>query len=276
MIVLVFYLIAIGWSWLFLWAEYLVTGGNGYGSVLRFMASLGPLLAAIVVTVGNGGRDGLRQFLKRATRLPCNWYWYPIALLGYLPIPLAAIELHVWMGDPRPLVTADTFEFLPMVLPIMLLDGPINEEPGWRGFALPYLQLRHSALRASLLVGIPWALWHWPLALQRGSLLYQIPFGLFLVQVCALSIVFAWVYNASGGSLLTTILFHGSINTWAALLPTGLPAVHGEHLYLLNVVLTCLVAVGIVLLADPRTLSRFRWHDEHAEDTSPGAPAPGA
>src|SRR5690242_12061032 len=102
MLVLLFYLIAIGWSWLFLWAEYVSTGGSSQGTPLRLVASLGPLLAALVVTAGCGGWPALHEFLGRARRLPRDWYWYPTALLGYLPIPLVAIELHVWMGDPRP------------------------------------------------------------------------------------------------------------------------------------------------------------------------------
>jgi membrane protease YdiL (CAAX protease family) len=254
-----FYALAFGWSWGFLLVEYLSTGGARTGTLWRFVASLGPLLAALVVTARYGGRAGLKDLVGRAFRGPTEPYWYAIALLGYGLVPLGALELHVFLGDPRPKVTADALEFLPLMIPFILLDGPLNEELGWRGVALSHLQLHHSALAASVFVGILWALWHWPLALLPGTLLYQVPFVLYLVHVCALSILFAWLYNASGGSLLLTILFHGSVNTWSTVIPTGLPAVAGEHLYLLNVALVCLVAVVVILLADVRTLARPHW-----------------
>jgi uncharacterized protein len=254
-----YYALAFAWTWLFLLAAYLSREGAGAEALWRFVASLGPLVAALLVTTRYSGRAGLRGLLGRAVHGPPAPYWYAIAVLGYGLVPLGALELHVLLGDPRPAVTADALEFLPLMFPFILLDGPLNEEIGWRGVALTRLQLHHSALAASICVGIAWALWHWPLVFWPGTLLYHVPFLLYLVQVCALSIIFAWLYNATGGSLLVTILFHGSVNTWSTLIPTGLPAVAGDHLYVLNVALVCLAAVLVVLLADVQTLARPRW-----------------
>jgi membrane protease YdiL (CAAX protease family) len=254
-----YYLLAFAWSWLFLLAEYLSTGGAGTGWPLRFVASLGPLLAALVVTAGYGGRAGLRGLFGQASHSSPELYWYAIALLGYGLVPLGALELHVLLGDPRPAVTADALEFLPLLFPLILLDGPLNEEFGWRGVVLPRLQLHHSALAASVFVGVTWALWHWPLVFFPSTMLYHVPFVLYLVQICALSIIFTWLYNSTGGSLLIAILFHGSVNTWNTLIPSGLPAVAGDHLYLLNVSLVCLAALIVILLVDVRTLTRHRW-----------------
>ena len=254
-----YYLLTFGWTWLFLFTERVGPGNAGIGLALRFMASLGPLVGALVVTARAGGRAGLRDLLRRAVRGPPEWYWYALAVLGYGVVPLGALGLHILLGYPRPAVSADMLEFLPLMFPFMLLDGPLNEEFGWRGVALARLQRHCSALAASVFVGISWALWHWPLAFLPGTLLYRVPFVLYVVQVCALSILFAWLYNASGGSLLLTILFHASVNTWSTLLPTGLPAVSGEHLYALNVALVCLAAVILTLLVDVQTLTRARW-----------------
>jgi hypothetical protein len=254
-----FYALAFSWTWLILLAEPIYLGDSATATPWRFVAGLGPLVAALIVTAWVGGWAAVGGLLGRAFHGPAAPGWYLVALLGYGVVPLGALALHVLLGDPWPTVTADALEFLPFVFPFILLDGPLSEEFGWRGIALPRLQLGHGALAASIGVGVPWALWHWPLVFMPGTLLHQVPFLLYLIQVCALSVLFAWLYNASGGSLLLTILFHGSVNTWNTILPTGLPAVNGEHLYLLNVVLVCLAAGLVALLADPRTLAQPRW-----------------
>jgi membrane protease YdiL (CAAX protease family) len=93
------------------------------------------------------------------------------------------------------------------------LWGPgLFEEIGWRGFALPYLQQRYSALTSSLIIGLVWALWHVPffvgaIPFPWEDLVFFVP----LVIVC--SIIFTWVYNTTDGSLLAVILLHGAINS---------------------------------------------------------------
>jgi membrane protease YdiL (CAAX protease family) len=100
-----------------------------------------------------------------------------------------------------------------------LYGGPLGEEPGWRGFALPRLQAVLSPLLASVVVGLGWAAWHLPLQL-RGA--YEESMGLgswgvvtrFASQV-AVSVIFTWVFNRSGGSLLVVVILHTSLNNTA-------------------------------------------------------------
>ncbi len=88
------------------------------------------------------------------------------------------------------------------------------EEVGWRGYALPSLQEEYGALVSSLLVGVLWALWHWPFFVVKDSAMYENYHGFFWFVLATLfgSVTYAWLYNSTRGSLLTVSLFHASTN----------------------------------------------------------------
>jgi uncharacterized protein len=131
------------------------------------------------------------------------------------------------------------------------------EEIGWRGYATPRLQARHTALTAALVVGIVSAFWHLPKALTVGSG-QDYPFWLFVIDTLAKAIVWAWVYNSTGGSLWAVTLLHASVNTSVVFLPV-LPGATGEmRLTAISIGLHCLLAIAVVLVTGPALLTRSR------------------
>jgi membrane protease YdiL (CAAX protease family) len=80
--------------------------------------------------------------------------------------------------------------------------GGAWEEPGWRGYALPSLQAGRSALSASLILGVVWAFWHLPLMVYG-----TIPWS-DIAYVTVVSVVYAWLFNNTNGSVLLAMLFH--------------------------------------------------------------------
>jgi membrane protease YdiL (CAAX protease family) len=95
----------------------------------------------------------------------------------------------------------------------VFLVGGGNEALGWREFALPRLQRSYSAFTASLLIGVCWFAWHLPLFLVAGSSQAGVPVAYYGIAVIALSVVFTWLYNETGGSDLLTMLLHAPVNT---------------------------------------------------------------
>jgi membrane protease YdiL (CAAX protease family) len=95
--------------------------------------------------------------------------------------------------------------------------GPLFEEAGWRGFALPRLQQQRGPLVGTLILGFLWGVWHLPVYLPQdiqadGVVGGLLNFALFVLLTMALAFIFTWVFNNTKGSLLLVILLHGSID----------------------------------------------------------------
>jgi membrane protease YdiL (CAAX protease family) len=130
--------------------------------------------------------------------------------------------------------------------PFNLLGGPLNEEPGWRGFALPRLQARYGPLTASLVLGSLWFLWHAPLFLVHDWL--SVPIWAFGILILCLSVLMTWVVNRSGGGVISAMVTHAVFNSSFPILiglchdlPTRDP---GLTWYLVGVGVTTLIAIG--------------------------------
>ena len=113
----------------------------------------GPALAALIVTAIISGWSGVKALLLRLVQWRVGLRWYVVALL--LPVILwgAAVSLNVLLGAPLPPV-ATLAGWPSLVLGFLLymvfpIGGPLGEESGWRGFALPRLQSKRSALAST-------------------------------------------------------------------------------------------------------------------------------
>ncbi|WP_232662664.1 CPBP family intramembrane glutamic endopeptidase [Pseudonocardia sp. TRM90224] len=224
-----FFVLANAVSWLG-WAPYILSADGlgvlpyrlpellGDTQLLGLMpgAYLGPLTAAFVVTAATEGREGLRQWRSRLVRFRVGWRWYAFTLLVFPAVLIAAtLALPGGLGAFQ----LPGIEFLPMIVAYLVmqcLTSGLAEEPGWRDFALHRMQQRLHPLVATVVLGVLWAIWHFPLFLTawgggaQASVLVQ-----FTLITIGLSIVISWIYNRAGNSLPMVILFHAAFNTVA-------------------------------------------------------------
>ena len=98
----------------------------------------------------------------------------------------------------------------------MAVGANVWEEVGWRAYAMRRLENVMQPWLPALIVGIFWAGWHVPLFLSNWSGMTQIPFGLWALRILATSVIMAWLYNRTGGSLWAVTVFHVGSNVWAA------------------------------------------------------------
>ena len=168
---------------------------------LIVLGGWGPALAAIVVTAWESGRAGARELLLQFRRWRVRPIWYFAALLGPALLGLLALSLSALTGGPIP---AHWFS-LPRARLIGLTVGPWGEELGWRGYAQPQLQQGIGAFWARLVVGTVWSVGHyWPVLTPAGGTLSEFVSAGFLTwwaYELANSVMMAWLYNRTGGSL---------------------------------------------------------------------------
>lgn len=191
---------------------------------LTLLGGMGPAVAAVVVMAVTEGRSGLLWLVRRVIRWRVPLRWYLAALLLPLIGAVAAMTAQWALTGRFPgfmLPQADGPGGLLLgllsafVLQTVLTGG--NEELGWRGYALPALQTRLGAVASSLVLAAIWAVWHLPLFFMAGTFHSQTSFWVFLLFTLPLTLLFTWLSNRTGESILLVMLFHGAFNTTAGL-----------------------------------------------------------
>jgi membrane protease YdiL (CAAX protease family) len=176
----------------------------------------------MLLLVRERGREGLSTLVRDATARAFGARWWVVTLV--LPPALLGAMYAVYRlvgGSHHTTSTVATFSEAGLAalvaVPVMVLvivALAYGEEAGWRGYLLPRLQTRWSALTASLLVGVVWFLWHVPLLFLPGDQNGAMPLPLLAAFVLASAVLYTWLYNNTGGSVLAVTLLHGGLNVW--------------------------------------------------------------
>jgi membrane protease YdiL (CAAX protease family) len=215
----------------------------------------GPAVAAAITAFLAGGKDELLQLLRQLARWRVAGRWY-VAAAG-LPCLLVTVAtgLTVSGGAPPPELGPNPGWFMLLgSFAFTLVTVGLFEELGWRGYALPLLQRDRPALSAALLLGLVWAAWHLPELLSDPT--GQRPPLPFLLMVLAQSVLLAWLYNSSRGSVPICMIFHAAFNTSGALV---FPALLGRDyltLWWTVALLHVLAALVVIAFAGPLRLAR--------------------
>jgi membrane protease YdiL (CAAX protease family) len=193
--------------------------------VQALAGAYGPGIAALIVTAVIGGWAGVKALLSRFLIWRVNGLWVLAALLGMIPLQLIVVGLYALTGGALQSPDYNQVLFLPVAILAALPFGPLGEEPGWRGFALPRFLEQRPALTSGAIVGALRTAWHIPLFLVSGAALPQVTFGWdlpigYLLATVATSILMTWVYQNTKGSLLLMVLFHAGVNSVPAFVTT--------------------------------------------------------
>jgi uncharacterized protein len=232
---------------------------------LFIVAVYAPGISAIIVSGRIEGPAGVRRLLGGLLRWRIGIRWYLAILVG-IPM-LSAIAMLLCAALTRtPLMVDHWYRLFLLgpsgqqivraagagglwsailaILGSFLADpGPLGEELGWRGFALPRLLKDRSALSAGVILGVIWGVWHLPAFILAGTPQNNMSFPLFMIGVVALSVLMTWAFMGTSGSVLAAALIHWTFNTCTDM--TQMP------LALVSVGVLVIAAAVVVAIAGP-------------------------
>ena len=188
---------------------------------IHYLASYGPFLSAVLLTCYSKGFDGIKHLFGKLTKwhIPLECWIFTI-LTPVIPFLFSLGVIRI-TNDSWPDLSAlgqpDYLPWLgfPLTLLLWTLTYGLGEEIGWRGFALPHLQKKYPALSSTIILTFLWGFWHLPAFFYRDTYINMGLFPglpIFLISLFFASMIFTWLYNASNGSLLVVVVFHGLFN----------------------------------------------------------------
>lgn len=250
-------------TWALSFPPTILPTSNPLHAVGGILLHYGPLFAAMIASAVYSDWGAIRLLLRRifVWRFGVQWCLFILfitILVRALAVAINVYILHqeapVFFSAPGSVPSGNPLVLLVPVFISIFFQAGIAEEFGWRGFALPRLQKRYSALVASIILGITWAFWHF-YPLNWPTLLPIAPY--YLILTVSFSIMLTCVFNSTKGSVLATILFHTAANTSDWIIPTTFTAgSSGTNLLILTTAINVAIAIALVTVFGATNLSK--------------------
>jgi len=253
--IIIFFLIALGWSdiiWIFLNPAVQKEFSFNISLNWAWLGLIGPGVAAILVSLYLEKVVGLKKLFKPLLCWRVPWPYYVFVYLGVFLFYCAAswvTLLFQGLSDHKsiywllenvkgPLLNAHGI----WILIELTVIYTVCEELGWRGFALPALANHMNVLFATLLIGMVWTLWHVPLIYLYGAKFTAYSLFIYSLHITSFSIFYSWLYHKADGSLLLVGLLHGATDAFGGFFP-ALAAKIGQGPNVYTVILEVMLAI---------------------------------
>jgi membrane protease YdiL (CAAX protease family) len=228
--------------------------------LLFFLGAYMPSLMGIALTYFYEKGPGLKVLFRRAFSIRVGVLPLLAALVVGPVLYVVATMLYVMAGGNVGAVNYGLLPWIPLVFIVPIIFGPLAEEFGWRGFALPQLDHQNKAIVASLILGVVWALWHAPLFwAATGTSISGFPVtfasvGLFFAMVIGASFLHTWLFNYAKGSVFTAIMLHLSMNACGTITNMLFPEMsleqkYAHYQYFVMAIWVLVAMVGLIRVA---------------------------
>jgi uncharacterized protein len=257
-----FFVITFIWSWL-LWMPFVLAGLGiwDWDENLRSMLSMpfiilgafGPAIGALYSIKTLQGKSAIKPFLQSFLSIRFGWKVWLI-----VPVVIGLAHFLAWY-----LPEFFGYERLPMLLPtifvfpiywmVMIFFGGGQEEIGWRGYIMPYLEAKYGLWTGNTILGVIWAFWHAPLWFIADSFQTYMPFPAFLIGCIGLSYFLSWIIKASNHKPFSALIAHGAFNAFLPVFPSLVMDTEVFQLHFWILELLFLVIGAIALLSINKT-----------------------
>jgi membrane protease YdiL (CAAX protease family) len=207
-------------TWVFYFAIIIfeLNAAEGLGMAFLICGGMAPSLVGVIMALATYGRDGKKEFFRRfyqVKRIGVGWWMF--ILLIFPAIHAVALLITLISCGEMPAmdllrsVIQDPISILPVLALGFFINGAWPEEWGWRGFAIQPLLDRFGFVKANLLLGTIWAVWHLPLFFMPAMGHYQMGFAgfwFFIAQSIGLSMIIALVHLKTQQSILSAMMLH--------------------------------------------------------------------
>ena len=215
--------------------------------------TLAPIAAGLILTYREKGSEGVKRLLKRSFdyKRIANRIWYLPILFLWPVIFILAFWVNTFMGEtaPDPLFPV----FAAPILLVLFFIFALFEEVSWMGYAFGPMENRWHALKASLILGLIWAIWHLPLYILAGQEPLWIA-GQF-ISLIAIRILIVWIFNNTQKSVFAAILFHAVYNVCTITITSFYTGTG----HLITSILILITTIAVILLWDADTLTKFKF-----------------
>lgn len=202
---------------------------------VAFVGIFGPSIAAVITAAIRGGRSEVHALVAKLCRWRVGWFWYALVLITPPAFVWGGVAVFVALGGSVSIASMTWPLSAALILATFVPFGPLGEELGWRGYALPRLDKGLSPLTSSVLLGVIWAAWHapmfWfpPIGLPSRSISSV---GMWAANVVGFSILLSFVARRTRYSVPIAILLHATLNAGPAmgLSSFTIPASSGEEI----------------------------------------------
>jgi uncharacterized protein len=229
----------------------------------------GPFLAAFIMSGATEGKAGVGRLLRQIVLWRVGIQWYLFALVG---IPILAVLGSIVLPGVLTSFQMPPVSWLPSYLVAFVVcffvGGPLGEEPGWRGFALPRLQKQFGPFVGTLILAPIHVLWHLPLFwvpqwnTARETVLDVVWYGL---SGIAMTVVFTWLFNNTKGSVLLAALAHTSMDAFFVGHFFTAPIVTGTGVLPFVTGLVPAALLMIIVTRGSLSYARYRREVEHQQ-----------
>lgn len=221
-LLVLFIVLTLAWTWIcgFIPVVFGFTD-TGAGTFIFYFGGGAPSVVALFLVFLTYPKDKIKDYFRRCISFrQMGWKWPLITIAVFAVLSFVSIASGVgFLGYDMPAmdyikaIAANPLNIF-LVLLISLISGPLNEEFGWRGYALDRLLARFGFLKGSIILGFIWAIWHLPWYFTPGQAQYNLMQDsvfhalMFIPSVMMLSVFVSFVYVKTNRSILAGALVH--------------------------------------------------------------------